>query len=257
MSTVFITGSTDGIGLAAAKDLVADGHTVIGHARNEVRADSLRRTVPGIHDVVVGDAASFEDIKRVAAEVTSLGQLDVVIHNVGVGYREPRRITTVDGHAHVLQINVLAPYLLTALMPKPARMIWTSSGLHRSGEASVEDIDWRRRSWNGFQAYSDSKLFDAALAFAVARRWPETQSNALEPGWVATKMGGAGAPDDLAQAHVTQVWLAEAAEAAARTSGDYFFHQKRAPFHPAVDDFTFQDELLAACADLTGVTLPN
>jgi NAD(P)-dependent dehydrogenase (short-subunit alcohol dehydrogenase family) len=255
-SPILVTGSADGLGLAAARDLLADGYAVIGHARSSARAEQLRDQLPGLDQVVVADFASLEQVRAIALELAERGPMQAIIHNAGVGYREPRRIQTVDGHAHVLQVNVLAPYLLTALLPMPLRIIWLSSGLHRSGKASVEDIDWIRRAWNGFQAYSDSKLFDATLAAALAGRWPQVLSNAIEPGWVPTKMGGPGAPDDLRLGHVTQVWLAEGVDPKAQVSGHYYFHQAPAPTHRAVEDRDFQNELLDACHRLTGVGLP-
>ena len=197
MSRVFITGSADGLGLAAATLLLSQGHEVVGHARNGSREADLRRAAPGMADVAVGDLSSAAETRSVADQVNALGRFDAVIHNAGVGYREQRKNTTVDGHAHVLAINVLAPYLLTALMERPGRLVYLSSGMHRGGTPSVDDLDWDRRRWNGSQAYSDSKLFDTVLAFAIARRWPDVLSNAVEPGWVPTKMGGPGAPDDL------------------------------------------------------------
>ena len=107
------------------------------------------------------------------------------------------------------------------------------------------------------QAYADSKLFDVVLAFAVARHWPNVFSNALEPGWVATKMGGPGAPDDLDQGAQTQVWLAVSDDPEATVSGHYFYHRRRRDFDRAASDFAIQEGLLEACADLTGVGLPN
>ncbi|MCU1525052.1 MAG: daunorubicin ketoreductase [Microbacteriaceae bacterium] len=254
MSRILITGSTDGLGLAAARQLLEDGHQVIAHARNHVRADEVLTTLPRLSTVAIGDATLLEDVRSISRQVNDAGGVDAIIHNVGVGYREPRRIETIDGHAHVFQINVLAPYLLTALIPAQ-RLVWLSSGLHRQGDASTTDYDWTTRQWNGYQAYCDSKLFDATLAMALARTRPDIASNALEPGWVATKMGGASAPDDLALAHVTQVWLAEASDPKAGGTGGYYFHQKSATTQPAIHDIRFQDELVDLCAQLTGSRL--
>jgi NAD(P)-dependent dehydrogenase (short-subunit alcohol dehydrogenase family) len=157
----------------------------------------------------------------------------------------------------VFAINVLAPYLLTALIHPPRRLVYLSSGMHRGGDPSLTDLQWRQRRWNGAQAYSDSKLFDVVLAFAVAARWPGVRSNALEPGWVPTRMGGPNAPDDLNQGAETQVWLAVSDDPGAAVSGRYFFHQRPKPTHPAANDRRVQADLLQACAELTGVPLPS
>jgi NAD(P)-dependent dehydrogenase (short-subunit alcohol dehydrogenase family) len=206
---------------------------------------------------VVDDLDSIKGMRSVAEQANALGRYDAVIHNAGVGYREPRRIETPDGLAHVFAINVLAPYLLTALITRPDRLVYLSSGMHRGGDPDLSDLQWTNRRWNGAQAYSDSKLFDVVLAFAVARRWPGVLSNALEPGWVPTKMGGPGAPDDLSLAAVTQVWLAVSDDPAANVSGGYFYHQQPREVHPAAHSPTIQDGLLDWCADLTGVVLPS
>jgi NAD(P)-dependent dehydrogenase (short-subunit alcohol dehydrogenase family) len=255
MARVFITGSADGLGLMAARLLIEDGHDVTLHARNEARASDAKSALPAASGVVVGDLSSIEETRKVAQQANEAGRFDAVIHNAGVGNREPRRIETVDGLAHVFAINVLAPYLLTALITPPDRLIYVSSGLHLGGEPDLEDLQWAKRTWNGHQAYCDSKLFEVALAFAVARLWPTTRSNALEPGWVATKMGGPGATDDLALGAVTQAWLAVSEEPAARGSGGYFYHQEPSPTHPAVHDLDVQSGLLAACADLTDIEI--
>jgi NAD(P)-dependent dehydrogenase (short-subunit alcohol dehydrogenase family) len=180
-----------------------------------------------------------------------------VIHNAGVGYRQPDRIQTPDGLSHVFAINVLAPYLLSALMTRPDRLVYLSSGMHRGGNPDLADLQWVGRHWNGSQAYADSKLLDVVLAFAVARRWPDVLSNALEPGWVPTRMGGPGAPDDMSLAPVTQAWLAVSDDPAATVTGQYFYHQRPRPFHPAASSPVVQDQLLAACAELTGAGLPR
>ena len=120
------------------------------------------------------------------------------------------------------------------MIAPPQRLVYLSSGMHRGGRPDLADLQWEQRPWSPAQAYSDSKLFDVILAFAFARRWPQVLSNALEPGWVPTKMGGPGAPDDLDQAHLTQAWLAVSDDPAATVSGAYFYHQARRAPHPAV-----------------------
>ena len=255
MARVLITGSSDGLGLMAGRLLVDGGHAVTLHARSEARASDARAALPAAEDVIVGDLSAIEGMRDLAAQANALGRYDAVIHNAGVGYRE-RRVETADGLEHVFAINVLAPYVLTALMAPPARLVYLSSGMHLGGEVRLDDLQWTERSWNGAQAYSDSKLLDVVLAFAVARSWPQVLSNAVHPGWVATKMGGAGAPDDISLAPRTQVWLAVSEDPAALVSGGYFYHRRAAETHPAAHSPEIQDELLEHCAALTGTALP-
>jgi NAD(P)-dependent dehydrogenase (short-subunit alcohol dehydrogenase family) len=256
LATVFITGSNDGLGRDAAKRLLDDGHTVVGHARNAQKADGLRRELPGIADVLVADLASMEEVARLAADANERGTFDAVIHNAGVSHREPRRIATPEGHAHVLAINALAPYVLTALMHTPRRLVYLSSGLHEGGSDDLTDLDWLERPWDGGQAYADSKLFDSTLAAAIARREPDVIATSVTPGWVATKMGGPSATDDLAAGSLTQAWLAVSDDPEAQRSGALYYHQRPRGTHPAVSDERFGEDLLAAFADLTGVRLP-
>jgi NAD(P)-dependent dehydrogenase (short-subunit alcohol dehydrogenase family) len=251
-----ITGSADGLGLMAARLLLADGHDVSFHARSERRAADIRRIEPRATSVLVGDLSLVDETRGVAAQANELGRYDAVIHNAGVGYRQPRRIETADGLSSVFAINVLAPYLLTALLARPARLIYLSSGMSHGGHPALDDPQWARRRWSGAQAYSDSKLYDTVLAFAVARHWPGVRSNAVEPGWVATRMGGAGAPDDLAQGPLTQAWLAVSDDPASTVSGGYFYHRRPREPNPAARDAGLQDALLGYCAGLTGIALP-
>jgi len=230
---------------------------VVLHARSAARADDALKAVPQAQSALVGDLSSIAQTRALAEQVNRLGRFDAVIHNAAAGFREPRRIATVDGLPHVFAINTLAPYVLTALIDKPKRLVYLSSGLHRSGDTSLDDLTWERRRWQGTAAYSDTKLHDALLAFAMARRWPQVLSNALEPGWVATKMGGAGAPDDLQAAPKTQVWLAVSDEPAAMVSGAYFYHMKPCETHPAVHDVAVQERLIEACAGFSGIRLPD
>jgi NAD(P)-dependent dehydrogenase (short-subunit alcohol dehydrogenase family) len=253
MARIFITGSADGLGQMAARLLVADGHQVVLHARHEERAREALKAVKGAEAAVHGDLSSIEETKKVAAQVNALGLFDAVIHNAGIGYQEPKRNATVDDLPRVFAVNTLAPYVLTALIRKPKRLVYLSSGMHRGGDASLQDLEWKKRPWQGAQAYSDTKLHDVLIAFAVARRWPQVMSNSVEPGWVPTKMGGPGAPDDLEAGPKTQVWLATTEEA---VTGGHFYHLKPRQPLAAAHDSAVQDRLLEACAKLTGVPFP-
>ncbi len=256
MSRIFITGSADGLGLMAAQLLVKAGHEVVLHARNERRAQAALAAVPGAKAVFAADLSIIAETKQLAEQANQYGMFGAVIHNAGIGYQEPRRIATVDGLPHVFAVNSLAPHILTCLMERPGRLIYVSSGLHKSGDPSLKDLTWENRKWNGFEAYSDSKLHDVLLAFAVARRWPSVHANALEPGWVATKMGGAGAPDSLEEAPKTQVWLATSDEPEALVSGRYFYHQQLRDFLPAASDANIQEKFLSECERLSGIKFP-
>jgi NAD(P)-dependent dehydrogenase (short-subunit alcohol dehydrogenase family) len=256
MARVFITGSADGLGRMAAQLLVAEGHRVVLHARSEKRVAEALFAVPGAEAAVRGDLSSLAQMRGVAEQVNALGDFDAVIHNAALGYREPRRVVTEDGLSQVFAVNTLAPYVLTALIRNPKRLVYLSSGLHRSGDSSLRDLQWAARPWDGTSAYSDTKLHDVLLAFGVARRWPHVLSNALEPGWVPTKMGGPGAPDNLDEGHLTQVWLPTSDAPAAQVTGEYFFHKKRRAVEPAARDHGLQDRLIAECERLSGVALP-
>jgi len=255
MARVLVTGSSTGLGLMAAELLVEQGHRVVLHARNPTRADDVRRALSGAEAVVVGDLASLAGAREVAAQANALGRFDAVIHNAGVGYGAGRRLETEDGLPQIFAVNVLAPYVLTALIERPARLVYLSSGLHRGARLDLDDLAWRKRAWSSSAAYAESKLCDVLIAFAVSRRWPAVLSNAVDPGWVATRMGGAGAPDDPDQGRRTQAWLAVGDEPAARVSGRYFHHlRERAP-DPQALSVTLQDRLVAECERLSGVAL--
>jgi NAD(P)-dependent dehydrogenase (short-subunit alcohol dehydrogenase family) len=242
MAHVFITGSASGLGRAAAETLLGDGHKVIVHARSAERLTAAEPLIDRGASAVVGDLAVSHETRAVADQVNRLGPVDAVIHNAGVS-RSP----------HVLSVNVVAPYLLTVLIHRPQRLVYLSSDMHHGGRADVAGLDWSGQHRTG--SYSDSKLFVTTLAVAVARLWPDVYSNAVDPGWVPTKMGGPGAPDDLRLGHLTQEWLATSDAPEARSSGGYWFHQRRRAPHPAVLDPHFQGDLLAALGRFTGAPL--
>jgi NAD(P)-dependent dehydrogenase (short-subunit alcohol dehydrogenase family) len=242
MARVFITGSAGGLGRAAAETLLGDGHEVIVHARTDARLTAVEALIERGAAGVIGDLADLEQTRALADQVCRLGPVDAVIHNAGV----------LRGR-DVLPVNVVAPYLLTALVRGPRRLVYLSSDMHRGGRPDLEGLDWSGARATG--SYSDSKLLVTALALAVARLWPDVCSNAVNPGWVPTEMGGPGAPDDLRLGHLTQEWLATSDAPEARTSGGYWFHQRRRDPHPAVLDPGFQDALLETLGRFTGEAL--
>ena len=240
MTRIFITGSADGLGRAAADSLLDAGHEVVVHVRNAERRAAVDDLIARGAPVVVGDLADLDQTRAVADQVNELGRMDAVIHNAGI----------LSGR-HVLAVNVVAPYVLTASITRPSRLVYLSSGMHRGGSPRLERTDWSGRRATG--SYSDSKLLVTTLAAAIARRWPDVLSNSVDPGWVPTRMGGAGAPGDLRLGHLTQEWLATSDDREARTSGGYWHHQRRQAPHPAVLDVRFQDALLDDLARFTGI----
>jgi NAD(P)-dependent dehydrogenase (short-subunit alcohol dehydrogenase family) len=257
MSRIFITGSADGLGKMAAQSLVADGHKVVLHARDTRRANDAMSATPGAEGVIVGDLSSINETIKVAEQVNALGSFDAVINNAGIGYRESKRITTTDGLAQVFAVNALAPYILTCLINRPKRLVFISSGLHRQGDPSLNDIAWQSRPWSGFNAYADSKLYNVILAFAIAGKWPDVLSNALEPGWVATKMGGPGAPDNMEDAIKTQTWLATSSDDEAIVTGQYFYHKKLRLPNPSATKKDIQEKFLEECQRFSGISFPG
>jgi NAD(P)-dependent dehydrogenase (short-subunit alcohol dehydrogenase family) len=239
---IFVTGSSDGLGRAASDTLLRAGHVVVAHARGKGRLAAVRDLTDRGAAAAVGDLADADEVRGVAEQVNRLGPMDAVIHNAGVYSGPP-----------VMPVNVIAPYLLTALIHRPGRLIYLSSGMHYSGRARVDGLDWSGRRATG--SYSDSKLLVTTLMAVVAARWPGTLSNAVDPGWVPTRMGGAGAPDDLRLGHLTQQWLATSDDVDAQTSGGYWHHQRRRQPHPSVHDPRFQHELLDELVRFTGVSL--
>ena len=256
MAIVFITGSTDGLGRAAAQSLLDDGHQVVLYARSADRAATIAELASRSVGIVIGDLRSAAETRSIADQVNAIGPMDAVIHNAGV-YTERSRGSTPEGHAGILAVNTLATYMLTALIDRPARLVYLSSGLHRGGEGSLGDLDWTKRPWDPARAYAESKLHVVALALALARRWPQVLSNAVDPGWARTKMGGPGAPVDLDTGQRTQTWLAVSDDAAALVTGRYWHHLRQQQPASEATDPEFQDHLIAKLSELTGVALPE
>ena len=240
MARIFITGSADGLGKLSASLLIAQGHQVVLHARNAERGKDALKKTPGAETVLIGDLSSIGETKKLAADVNALGSFDAVIHNAGA-YRESGE--------KIFAINTLAPYILTCLIKVPQRLVYLSSGMHTSGRPHLESF----LKNTGSISYSDTKLHVVMLAKAVTRRWPQVYANAVNPGWVPTKMGGQGAPDDLQKGCETQVWLATSNDEQAKVSGRYFFHQKERSYNSIADDVAVQEEFLKKCEEVTSV----
>ena len=243
MARIFITGSADGLGQLAASALIAQGHHVVLHARNEKRGQEALDKVPGAESVVTADLRNIDDTKQLASKVNALGNFDAVIHNAGVYIRSAEEI---------FAVNTLAPYVLTCLIQTPKRLIYLTSGMHLQGRSKLESF----KTDVGRITYSDSKLHVLLLCMAVARKWPKVYANAVDPGWVPTKMGGQGATDDLQEGYETQVWLAVSNDANAKVSGRCFHHQKESRYNPEADDVLLQDRFLSLCKEITGVSFP-
>lgn len=255
MARVLITGSSTGIGQAAAVALIAQGHEVVLHARNAQRAEQVEREVTGVAGTVIGDLSSFAETRELAARAEKLGPFDTVVLNAGIGrLHDPVRRVTVDGHEEMFQVNTLSAYLLTALLPRPKRLIFTSSALAGAGELDLADPSFTQRQYTGRQAYAATKLHLILLALGLDRRWPEVDSLAFDPGWVATQMtarNGDEAP--LSPEHAGER-LARLATSDATVPGNYDTERSWQP-GAAEKDERNQDGLLALCAQLTGVTI--
>jgi NAD(P)-dependent dehydrogenase (short-subunit alcohol dehydrogenase family) len=244
---VWVTGSADGIGRAIAQELVARGHEVLLHGRNPARAEAAMAAVPGAQGVVAGDLESIAQTRALADEVRARGPWHAVVHNAGVRAEGGRRPVTVDGLERQFAVNVVAPYLLTVLLPVPDRLVYLSSQLHVSGAPDFGDLQWARRRYRGGQAYSDSKLMVAALGFAVAAHFDDISANVVDPGWVRTRMGGPGAPASLALGAAMPVALVVGEDAG---SGRYL-SSRPGSAHPSADDPAFQRAVLDACAQVS------
>ena len=244
MARILVTGSADGLGRGAAVELLDAGHDVVVHARSPERARALDDLAARGAAVLVGDLADPGETRALAQAANRLGRMDAVIHNAGV--------SSAAGPA-LAAVNVVAPYLLTALLERPARLVYLSSERHYQGTPDVSRIDWTGRGER--IGYGDSKLMVTALAVAVARLWPGVVANAVDPGWVPTRMGGPDATDDLREGHLTQTWLAASDDPQALTTGGYWHRRRRLEPHEAAHDEDFQDALLASLEEYTDVRL--
>ena len=255
MTTVCLTGSTDGIGLVAARTLLTAGHRVLVHARSEQRGAPVVEALAadpactGEVVLVVGDLASLDAVRGLAEQVAAHGPLDVLVHNAGVWVRDAASPVTVDGFETTFAVNVLAPHLLTALLADrlTGRLLWLGSGMAASGRPKPSALGGAREPR---QAYADSKACDVALALAWGRRLPGVASAAVDPGWVRTKLASAGAPGDVADGADTLAFCCTDADLAA---APYWKDRRPSPVPGRLRDTALQDAVAAACDRLVGL----
>lgn len=176
---------------------------------------------------MVGDLPDIEQTRDVADQMHREGAMGAVVHNACS--------TT------YISLSTASP-LLTALIRRPPRLIYLSSSMHRRGRTAPASIHWRGPTHR--VSYADSTLYVTALVAAVARLWPDVLGNAVDPGWVPSKMGASGGPDDLRLGHLTQEWLATSYDPEARTSGGYWHHQHRGEARPAAYNHGLQSGLV-------------
>lgn len=257
MVRILITGSSDGFGLEAARQLVQRGHSVYLHARSEERAAEATAKCPGAAGVLVADLTTVAETRKLANEANAIGVFDAVILNAGLLYG-PFRKTPDYGVPALVFVNVIAPYILTCLLKQPKRLIYIASILHRQADTDVKDIFFLERGEQGFQdfpAYCDSKLHVMLLANAAARQLKGTSIISVHPGYVATKLGGKGATDKLEDGVETYVMLAEGDYDQSQTGVYYEPKKKLAEPLAAAEDESLQEIVVKACKEITGLEL--
>jgi len=188
--TIVITGSSDGIGAAGARQLKRDGHQVVIVGRSPEKTAAVGRELES--DFFVADFARFDDVRALAADLKAKHpRIDVLVNNAGGVFGD--RAKTVDGFEKTLQVNHLSPFLLTnLLLPNllgaRASVIQTSSDAARLfGKIDLEDLD-NDRKFTPRKAYGDAKLENILFTAELHRRFHDQglAAAAFHPGSVAT-----------------------------------------------------------------------
>jgi retinol dehydrogenase-14 len=264
--TILVTGATDGIGKQSALELARMGHHVLVHGRNAARGktvvEEIRQATKNENvELVLADFASLEQVRDLAKLVRdNYPRLDILINNAGV-FMQTRTLTG-DGFETTFAVNHLAHFLLTNLLldtitaSAPARIVHVSSGTHRSGKIEWDNLQGEKH-YEGYDAYSRSKLANVLFAYALAERLEgaHVTSNALHPGVIATKLlraGWGGGGNDLGRGAETVVYAATAPELA-EVTGRFFDNRRETASSAASHDKKLQQTLWDVSAQMVGL----
>ena len=244
MTTVLVTGATDGIGRQTAIDLASRGARVIVHGRDPRRVAAAVAQIGDAASGVVADFTSLAAVRELAAALADR-EIDVLINNAGTF--APGRVVTGDGHELTWQVNHLAGALLTDLLLDPlaqrgGRVVFVSAAMYARATLELTDPEFATRPYDGQQAYGQSKLAQVMYMNELVRRLGPAHQvtvNALHPGVVGTKLMeaafGAMPQQSVAEGAASCVRLALSPEVT-EISGVFFIRDKpRAITGPAAD----------------------
>ena len=263
--TIFVTGSTDGIGKQAAIELAGMGARVILHGRNtskvrQVMQEIERNTGNSQLDCSAADLSSLQQVRTMAAEIRrKYSRLDVLINNAGVAVKELE--FSEDGYELTFAVNHLAAFALTLPLLEllkhgaPSRIINVSSMVHSSS------LDWNHlvepRSFDGWEAYCQSKLCNILFTYELAERLKDqgVTVNCMHPGVIGTKLlrvnFGGGSP--VSEGSRKLVYLATAPELAGVT-GKYFTDNRETPSAEITYSPEIRDKLWRYSEELCGMS---
>ncbi|WP_329057911.1 SDR family NAD(P)-dependent oxidoreductase [Amycolatopsis sp. NBC_01480] len=191
--TIVITGASDGIGAAAARQLHQDGHRVVVVGRSPQKTQTVAREIGADH--FLADFTRLDEVRKLAAELdATYPRIDVLANNAGGVFGD--RTKTVDGFEKTFQINHLGPFLLTRLLidkliASRATVIQTSSiGARLAGKLDIDDLNHDRK-FGTIRAYNAAKLENILFTKELHRRYHAQgiSTAAIHPGNIATSFG--------------------------------------------------------------------